>query len=113
MLRCMVLRRTAAGVGARGSLWHGIKVAFAGEDGVGDGVRREWFSLLAAELTNPDAGEPASHSRSGTARRRLCLRFRCACLSGRLAECSGAVSGSAGTLPNLLLMEGSREGLAC
>lgn len=38
------------------ALWHGIKVAFEDENGTGDGVRREWFALLAAELTNPDAG---------------------------------------------------------
>jgi hypothetical protein len=41
-------------------LWHGIKVVFEGESGTGDGVRREWFTLLAAELTNPDAGAVCS-----------------------------------------------------
>ncbi|KAI3430304.1 hypothetical protein D9Q98_004900 [Chlorella vulgaris] len=37
-------------------LWHGIKVAFSQENAIGDGVVREWFSLLAAELTHPDTG---------------------------------------------------------
>lgn len=27
------------------------------ENGVGDGVRREWFRLLAEELTDPHTGE--------------------------------------------------------
>ena len=41
---------------AAGLLWHGVKVSFLQEDGVGDGVRREWFRLLAAELTDPGTG---------------------------------------------------------
>ncbi|PRW20575.1 E3 ubiquitin- ligase HUWE1 [Chlorella sorokiniana] len=42
-------------------LWHGIKVAFEEENGVGDGVRREWFRLLAEELTDPHTGLFESH----------------------------------------------------
>ena len=48
------------------ALWHGVKVAFAGENGAGDGVRREWFTLLAAELTNPDAGATVWLEKSGS-----------------------------------------------
>lgn len=60
----------AAGGGAVGSaggaLWHGVRVAFEGEDGSGDGVRREWFSLLAAELADPQAGLFESHDGGAT-----------------------------------------------
>ena len=32
-------------------LWHGLTITFQQENGRGDGLLREWFSLLAAELS--------------------------------------------------------------
>ncbi|KAL4422562.1 hypothetical protein ABPG75_008759 [Micractinium tetrahymenae] len=55
-------REAAGGASMAGALWHGLKVAFDQENGAGDGVRREWFRLLAAELTNPDTGLFESHN---------------------------------------------------
>ena len=33
-----------------------LAVRFAGENAVGDGVRREWFNVVADELLQPDCG---------------------------------------------------------
>ena len=33
-----------------------LAVQFAGENAVGDGVRREWFNQVAGELLQPDCG---------------------------------------------------------
>ena len=40
-----------------------LAVRFAGENAVGDGVRREWFSTVASELLHPDCG--LFHSKDG------------------------------------------------
>ncbi len=35
-------------------LKHGLSVKFSGEDGMGQGVVREWFDVLSREILNPD-----------------------------------------------------------
>jgi E3 ubiquitin-protein ligase HUWE1 len=42
------------GKDATASLKGEFNVRFEGEDGVGAGIRREWFRVLAAEMFNPD-----------------------------------------------------------
>jgi hypothetical protein len=43
-------------LGAAAQLQHRFAVQFTGEPGIGEGVKREWISLLSQEMCNPDFG---------------------------------------------------------